>query len=67
LGNLKVEFAQSHRQYIVVLTGIILKLKQSQKIIGIAKQVRFALHPRFHHLLEPDIQHIMQIYIGKNR
>jgi hypothetical protein len=52
---------------LLYVPGVVLVLDHTDKIIRIAYHLAYATGLRFDFLFKPQIQHIMQEYIGKYR
>src|SRR5438093_6612524 len=66
-GQLQSELAQALLQRPVEMLRLILILERADKIIRVANQAGLARCVPLHDLMKPQIQHVMQIHVGKNR
>src|SRR5438093_4446413 len=66
-GQLQSELAQAVLQGPVEMLRFVLILERADKIIRVANQAGLARCVPLHDLMKPQIQHVMQIHVGKNR
>ncbi len=57
--------AESLRQHVPHTPRIVLSGKPDDEVVGVTDHKRTALEARLHHLLDPFIQHIVQVDVGE--
>lgn len=66
-GQCKLKLPESLFQRLLKLSGLIVILKSTYKVINIPDDFRLPSAFRFYHVLEPEIKSIMQVDICQNR
>src|SRR5262249_62169905 len=66
VGQLQVESRQSLPQISVEVLRVPLVLETVHKIVSEPSQVRLALNPPTHFLLEPQVRHYGQIHVAQD-